>query len=196
MKSTLSDTMTPCLTMTEIEELSPEEYSYFLSFGDPLKPNTLEQMIDNFLEEFCIWEYMDSLALQMSMCKLTAQNTTVLCSNLYNLHAIWYNNRYISHEDPKLKRVQVLMSESCHRVLKQLAARDNTTMSEYMHRCTKMYIHGCAKTDDHIATLLDAENIPLENFPCPFNNDLWPSSTSRTSIWDGTPLVSLMYLST
>jgi len=54
MKSTLSDTMTPCLTMTEIEELSPEEYSYFLSFGDPLKPNTLEQMIDNFLEGYCI----------------------------------------------------------------------------------------------------------------------------------------------
>ena len=69
-----------------------------------------------------------------------------------------------------MKRVQVLMSESCHRVLKQLAARDNTTMSEYMHKCTKMYIHGCAKTDDHIATLLDAENIPLEDFPCPFNH--------------------------
>lgn len=40
--------------MTEIEELSPEEYSYFLSFGDSLKPNTLEQMIDNFLEGYCI----------------------------------------------------------------------------------------------------------------------------------------------
>ena len=63
------------------------------------------------------------------------------------------------------------MDERCHRVLKQLAARDNTTMSEYMCKCAKMYIHGCAKTDDHIARLLAAENIPLEDFPCPFPHE-------------------------
>ena len=68
------------------------------------------------------------------------------------------------------KRVQVLMDERCHRVLKQLAARDGTTMSEYMYECAKRYIHGCAKTDNHIAILLEAENIPLENYPCPFEH--------------------------
>ena len=68
------------------------------------------------------------------------------------------------------KRVQVLMDERCHRVLKQLAARDGITMSEYMFKCAKMYIHGSAKTDNHIVTLLDAENIPLEDYPCPFTH--------------------------
>ena len=63
------------------------------------------------------------------------------------------------------------MDERCHRVLKQLAARDGTTMSEYMYKCAKRYIHGCAKTDNHIVTLLDAENIPLEDYPCPFTHE-------------------------
>jgi hypothetical protein len=61
-----------------------------------------------------------------------------------------------------LKRVQVLMSPACHRVLKQLAARDGVSMSEYMYKCTRAHIHTRAKTDDHIATLLASENIPID----------------------------------
>ena len=51
MKSTLSDTMTHYLTMNEIEELSPEDYSYFLGHGDP---ETEEEKILRMLEDYSL----------------------------------------------------------------------------------------------------------------------------------------------
>lgn len=49
MKSTLSDMTTHYLTMTDIEELSAEDYSYFLGHGDP---ETEEEKILRMLEEY------------------------------------------------------------------------------------------------------------------------------------------------
>ena len=61
-----------------------------------------------------------------------------------------------------MKRVQVLMSPACHRVLKQICAIDDTSMSEFMYKCARTHIHQRAKTDDHILTLLERESIQLD----------------------------------
>ena len=61
-----------------------------------------------------------------------------------------------------MKRVQVLMSPACHRVLKQICAIDDVSMSEFMHTCARKHIHQRAKTDDHILTLLQREGIELD----------------------------------
>ena len=44
-------------------------------------------------------------------------------------------------------------------------------MSDFMYGCAKQVIHTRAKTDEHIATLLENENIPLEDFPCPSTHE-------------------------
>ena len=69
-----------------------------------------------------------------------------------------------------VKRVQVLMSPACHRVLKQLCAYDDVSMSDFMYGCAKQVIHTRAKTDDHILTLLQREGIAVQDFPCPFDH--------------------------
>ena len=51
MKSTLSDMTTHYLTMTDIEELSAEDYSYFLGHGDP---ETEEERILKMLDDFTV----------------------------------------------------------------------------------------------------------------------------------------------
>ena len=61
-----------------------------------------------------------------------------------------------------VKRVQVLMSPACHRILKQICAIDDVSMSEFMHTCARTHIHERAKTDDHILTLLQREGIELD----------------------------------
>lgn len=61
-----------------------------------------------------------------------------------------------------VKRVQVLMSPTCHRVLKQICAIDDISMSEFMNTCARTHIHQRAKTDDHILTLLQREGIELD----------------------------------
>jgi hypothetical protein len=61
-----------------------------------------------------------------------------------------------------VKRVQVLMSPACHRVLKQICAVDDVSMSEFMYQCARAHIHGRAKTDNHILTLLQREGIELD----------------------------------
>lgn len=68
-----------------------------------------------------------------------------------------------------VKRVQVLMSPACHRVLKQLCAIDDVSMSEFMYNCARQVIHSRAKQDDHILNLLQREGIPVDDFPCPFD---------------------------
>ena len=62
----------------------------------------------------------------------------------------------------QVKRVQVLMSPACHRVLKQICAIDEVSMSDFMYRCARAHIHQRAKTDDHILTLLQREGIELD----------------------------------
>lgn len=54
------------------------------------------------------------------------------------------------------------MSPACHRVLKQICAIDDVSMSEFMYRCAMALIHQRAKTDDHILTLLQREGIELD----------------------------------
>ena len=61
-----------------------------------------------------------------------------------------------------VKRVQVLMSAACHRVLKQICAIDDISMSEFMNTCARTHIHERAKTDDHILTLLQREGIECD----------------------------------
>ena len=61
-----------------------------------------------------------------------------------------------------VKRVQVLMSASCHRVLKQIAALDGVTMSDFMYKCARAQIHGRAKVDDHILRMLQKEGIEVD----------------------------------
>ena len=61
-----------------------------------------------------------------------------------------------------VKRVQVLMSPACHRVIKQICAIDDISMSEFMHTLARTHIHQRAKTDDHILTLLQREGIELD----------------------------------
>ena len=51
MKSTLSDMTTHYLAMTDIEELSAEDYSYFLGHGDP---ETEEERILKMLVDFTV----------------------------------------------------------------------------------------------------------------------------------------------
>ena len=62
----------------------------------------------------------------------------------------------------EVKRVQVLMSPCCHRVLKQICAIDGISMSDFMYKCARAQIHQRAKTDDHILTLLQREGIELD----------------------------------
>ena len=61
-----------------------------------------------------------------------------------------------------VKRVQVLMSPACHRILKQICAIDDVSMSEFMYRCARAHIHSRAKSDNHILTLLQREGIELD----------------------------------
>ena len=61
-----------------------------------------------------------------------------------------------------MKRVQVLMSPACHRVLKQICAIDDVSMSEFMCTLARTHIHQRAKQDDHILTLLQREGIELD----------------------------------
>jgi hypothetical protein len=61
-----------------------------------------------------------------------------------------------------VKRVQVLMTPGCHRVLKALCAIDDVSMSEFMYRCARTHIHQRAKTDDQLLTLLQREGIELD----------------------------------
>ena len=62
----------------------------------------------------------------------------------------------------KVKRVQVLMSPACHRVIKQLCALDDVSMSEFMYRCAHTHIQERAKVDNHILTLLQREGIEID----------------------------------
>ena len=62
----------------------------------------------------------------------------------------------------QVKRVQVLMSPACHRVLKQICAIDDTSMSEFMCTLARTHIQQRAKADDHILTLLQREGIELD----------------------------------
>ena len=68
----------------------------------------------------------------------------------------------LRHTAGAVKRVQVLMSPACHRVLKQICVIDDTSMSEFMHSMVKEHIHERAKTDNHILTLLQREGIELD----------------------------------
>ena len=61
-----------------------------------------------------------------------------------------------------MKRVQVMMAPECHRVLKQLAAYYDTTMSDLMHRFARAHIHTLAKQDDHILKILQTEGIEVD----------------------------------
>ena len=51
------------------------------------------------------------------------------------------------------------MSESCHRVLKQVAVLEGMTMSEFMYQCSRVYIHKKANEDNHFFTILQSEGI-------------------------------------
>jgi len=68
----------------------------------------------------------------------------------------------LSNTAGEVKRVQVLMSPACHRVLKQICAIDDVSMSEFMYKCARTHIQQRAKTDDHILTLLQREGIELD----------------------------------
>lgn len=61
-----------------------------------------------------------------------------------------------------MKRVQVMMKPECHRVLKQLAAYYDTTMSDLMYRFARAHIHTLAKQDDHILKILQTEGIEVD----------------------------------
>lgn len=61
-----------------------------------------------------------------------------------------------------VKRVQVLMSASCHRVIKQISAFDGCTMSDFMYQCVRAHIQGRAKEHDHILRMLQEEGIELD----------------------------------
>lgn len=54
------------------------------------------------------------------------------------------------------------MSERCHRVLKQIAAFDGCTMSDFMYKCARAHIHKRAKENDHILRMLQEEGIELD----------------------------------
>ena len=62
-----------------------------------------------------------------------------------------------------MKRVQVLMSPACHRILKQVACKDGVTMSEFMYQCARAHIHKRAHEDIHLLAILKSEGITPDN---------------------------------
>lgn len=77
----------------------------------------------------------------------------VRCSTVFH----WY----LTLTQP-VKRVQVLMEPKYHRMLKQICAIDDVSMSDFVFRCAIAHIHTRAKLDDHILTLLQREGIELD----------------------------------
>ena len=55
------------------------------------------------------------------------------------------------------------MSEPCHRVLKQVAVLEGKTMSDFMYRCARAYIHKKANEDNHFLMILNSEGITPDN---------------------------------
>tara|TARA_R100001224_G_scaffold112474_1_gene95017 strand:- start:687 stop:860 length:174 start_codon:yes stop_codon:yes gene_type:complete len=57
-----------------------------------------------------------------------------------------------------------MMSDECHRVLKQVAVLEGKTMSEFMYQCARAYIHKKANVDNHFFTILQSEGITVDNY--------------------------------
>ncbi len=60
-------------------------------------------------------------------------------------------------------RVAVVMSDKCHRVLKQYAAYMGTTMSECMYQTMRRHLHTVAKTNEQVRTMLVSQGIELDD---------------------------------
>ena len=60
-------------------------------------------------------------------------------------------------------RVAVVMSDKCHRVLKQYAAYMGTTMSETMYQMMLTHLHTVAKTNEQVRSMLVSQGIELND---------------------------------
>ena len=60
-------------------------------------------------------------------------------------------------------RVAVVMSDKCHRVLKQYAAYMGMTMSECMYRAMRTHLHTLAKTNEQVRNMILAQGIELDD---------------------------------
>lgn len=60
-------------------------------------------------------------------------------------------------------RVAVVMSDKCHRVLKQYAAYMGMTMSDCMYQAMRTHLHTLAKTNEQVRHMILAQGIELDN---------------------------------
>lgn len=61
-----------------------------------------------------------------------------------------------------MKRVTVMMSEECHKVLKMYAVLKNMTVSEVSYAMLRAHIHKEAHVNDQVKTILDFHGIALD----------------------------------
>tara|TARA_R100000742_G_C4191040_1_gene23117 strand:- start:233 stop:430 length:198 start_codon:yes stop_codon:yes gene_type:complete len=61
-----------------------------------------------------------------------------------------------------MKRVTVLMSEGCHKVLKMYAVLKGMTVSEASYAMMREHIHKEAHVNEQVKTILDFNGIPLD----------------------------------
>ena len=62
-----------------------------------------------------------------------------------------------------MKRVTVMMSERCHKVLKMYAVLKGMTVSEVSYSMMRAHIHKDAHMNEQVKTILDFHGIPLDN---------------------------------
>ena len=61
-----------------------------------------------------------------------------------------------------MKRVTVMMSEDCHKVLKMYAVLKGMTVSEVSYAMMRAHIHREAHENDQVKTILDFHGISLD----------------------------------
>lgn len=61
-----------------------------------------------------------------------------------------------------MKRVTVMMSEECHKVLKMYAAFKGMTVSEASYEMMRAHIHKEASVNEHVKTMLNLNGIELD----------------------------------
>ena len=62
-----------------------------------------------------------------------------------------------------MKRVTVMMSENCHKVLKMYAVLKGMTISEVSYSMMREHIHKEANENEQVRTILDFHGITLDN---------------------------------
>ena len=62
-----------------------------------------------------------------------------------------------------MKRVTVMMSENCHKVLKMYAVMKGMTISEVSYSMMREHIHKEANVNEQVKTILDIHGITIDD---------------------------------